>query len=73
MPWSTRALLQKGLGLEPADVYEISGMLDLRELTTIADLDVPHLQPRPWHPVQPPRLMPSDDGRTRRVRGHPGR
>ncbi len=60
MPWSTRALLQKGLGLEPADVYEISGMLDLRELTTIADLDVPHLQPRPWHPVQPPRLQPTD-------------
>ncbi len=60
MPWSTRALLQKGLGLEPGDVYEISGMLDLRELTTIADLDVAHLQPRQWFPVQPPRLQPTD-------------
>ena len=61
MPWSTRALLQKGLGLEPSDVYEIAGMLDLRELTTIADLDVPHLQPRPWHPVQPLSLKSVDD------------
>ena len=61
MPWSTRALLQKGLGLEPSDVYEIAGMLDLRDLTTIADLDVPHLQSRPWHPVQPQSLKSVDD------------
>ena len=61
MPWSTRALLQKGLGLEPSDVYEIAGMLDLRDLTTIADLDVPHLQPRPWHPMQPATLKSVDD------------
>src|SRR5690606_21585635 len=58
MPWHTRALLQKGLGLEPSDVYEVAGMLDLSALVAIADLDVPHLQPEPWHPVQPPRLVP---------------
>ncbi|MCY7418861.1 MAG: polyphosphate kinase 1 [Chloroflexi bacterium] len=61
MPWATRALLQKGLGLEAADVYEIAGMLDLRELTTIADLDVPELQSRPWHPLQPASLKSLDD------------
>ncbi len=61
MPWDTRSLLQKGLGLEATDVYEIAGMLDLRELTTIADLDVPDLQPRPWHPAQPPALKPIED------------
>lgn len=58
MPWRTRSLLQKGLALEQSDVYEIAGMLDLSALASIADLDVPHLQPRPWHPVQPPRLVP---------------
>jgi len=58
MPWRTRALLQKGLGLEATDVYEIAGTLDLSALVAIADLDVPHLQPEPWHPVQPPRLVP---------------
>ncbi len=61
MPWATRSLLQKGLGLEPSDVYEIAGMLDLRDLTTIADLDVPPLQPRPWHPMQPATLKSVDD------------
>lgn len=58
MPWHTRSLLQKGLGLEPSDVYEIAGMLDLSALGALADLDVPHLQPEPAHPVQPPRLVP---------------
>jgi polyphosphate kinase len=57
MPWHTRSLLQKGLGLEAADVYEIAGMVDLSSLVTIADLDVPHLQSEPFHPVQPPRLV----------------
>jgi polyphosphate kinase len=61
MPWDTRALLQKGLGLDASDVYEIAGMLDLRDLTTIADLDVPHLQPAPWHPVQPVSMRSVDD------------
>jgi polyphosphate kinase len=58
MPWHTRSLLQKGLGLEASDIYEIAGMLDLSSLVPIADLDVPHLQPPPFHPVQPPRLVP---------------
>jgi polyphosphate kinase len=60
MPHDTRALLQRGLGLEPQDVYEISGMLDLSALGTIADLDVPQLQPLPWQPVVPLRLLPPD-------------
>jgi polyphosphate kinase len=61
MPHDTRALLQRGLGLEPQDVYEISGMLDLTALGTIADLDVPQLQPHPWQPVVPVRLLPPDE------------
>ena len=56
MPHATRALLQRGLGLEPSNIYEIRGMLDLRGLDSIADLDIPELQPAPWTPVVPPRL-----------------
>jgi polyphosphate kinase len=60
MPHATRALLQRGLALEPQDVYEISGMLDLSALSPIADLDIPQLQPHPWQPVVPIRLTPPD-------------
>ncbi len=60
MPPATRALLQQGLTLESADVYEIAGMLDLTALNAVADLDAPHLQASPWQPVTPPRLVPAD-------------
>jgi polyphosphate kinase len=56
MPHETRSLLQRGLGLDAANVYEIRGMLDLRALESIAALDIPELQPEPWKPVTPPRL-----------------
>ncbi|MGH2466259.1 MAG: polyphosphate kinase 1, partial [Candidatus Limnocylindrales bacterium] len=61
LPAATRALLERGLGVRPADVYEISGMLDLTALTAIADLDLPSLQPHPWQPVTPVRLLPPDE------------
>jgi polyphosphate kinase len=61
MPHETRALLQRGLGLEPQDIYEISGMLDLTALAQVADLDRPDIQPRPWQPIVPPRLLPPDE------------
>jgi polyphosphate kinase len=61
MPPATRALLLRGLGVAKEDLYEVSGMLDLTALNTIADLDMPALQPPPWQPVTPPRLLPPDD------------
>ena len=60
MPHQTRALLMKGLQVQPQDVYEISGMLDLNALTEIAELDIPALHYDPWIPVTPPRLAPAD-------------
>jgi polyphosphate kinase len=60
MPHATRALLMRGLGVEQADVYELSGMLDLTALNEIADLDVAALHYPPARPVVPPRLVPSD-------------
>ena len=61
MPAATRTLLLRGLGLEEADSYEISGMLDLTGLWAIADLDRPDLKVAPWTPVTPPRLLPPDE------------
>jgi polyphosphate kinase len=61
MPAATRNLLQRGLGLEADDSYEIAGMLDLTALWRIADLDRPELRAEPWTPVTPPRLTPPDE------------
>ncbi|MFV2062798.1 MAG: polyphosphate kinase 1 [Chloroflexota bacterium] len=61
MSAETRALLQRGLSLDTADVYEIRGMLDLRGLESIAELDIPELQPEPWSPVTPLRLQPREE------------
>jgi polyphosphate kinase len=61
MPAETRSILRRGLALGAEDVYEISGMLDLRALETVADLDIPELQREPWHPVIPARLLPPDE------------
>ncbi|MEP7360029.1 MAG: polyphosphate kinase 1 [Chloroflexota bacterium] len=60
MPHATRQLLMRGLGIDAADVYEISGVLDLTALGAIAELDVPDLHLAPWQPVIPPRLVPPD-------------
>jgi polyphosphate kinase len=61
MPAATRTLLQRGLGLEADDSYEIAGMLDMTALWHIADLDRPELRAEPWTPVTPPRLVPPDE------------
>jgi polyphosphate kinase len=60
MPNPTRNLLMRGLQIEPHDVYEISGMLDLTALSGIAELDIAELHAIPWQPVVPPRLTPPD-------------
>jgi polyphosphate kinase len=61
MPHETRELLQRGLGLDPSNIYEIRGMLDLRGLESIANLDIPELQPTPWRGITPPRLVQRDE------------
>jgi polyphosphate kinase len=61
MPHETRALLQRGLGLDAANIYEIRGMLDLRGLESIANLDIPELQPEPWKPVITARLAQREE------------
>jgi polyphosphate kinase len=52
-----RGMLAAELGLdEHADVFETPGMLGLRDLMELVDLDFPALRDPPLHPVDHPRL-----------------
>jgi polyphosphate kinase len=48
--------LRTGLGVEPEQVYEIEGLLDLADLMQLTKLDRPDLKDEPWMPVTQPRL-----------------
>lgn len=55
-----RGMLAAELGLnERDDVFEIEGMLALRDLMELAAVDNPALHDPPHHPVDHPRLTPS--------------
>ncbi len=52
-----RGMLAAELGLdEDADVFEVTGMMAMRDLFEIAFLDIPQLHDEPHHPVDHPRL-----------------
>jgi polyphosphate kinase len=54
-----RGMLAAELGLdEQADVVDVDGMLALRDLMEIAQLDDPALHDAPHHPIDHPRLQP---------------
>ncbi len=57
MPEHDRRLLMRELGLQPDDVYEIDGLLNLADCALFADLDLAdHLYPA-WEPVVPRALQ----------------
>ena len=56
MPESIRTMLMQEMGLTTSDVYEVEGLLCLRDLFGLADLPVPELKDQPWSPVTPLRL-----------------
>ncbi|MDJ0863423.1 MAG: polyphosphate kinase 1 [Gammaproteobacteria bacterium] len=52
-----RGMLAAELGLdEHSDVFEVTGMMGMRDLFEIAFLDIPELHDEPHHPVDHPRL-----------------
>jgi polyphosphate kinase len=48
--------LKAGLGVDNDQVYTVSGMLDLSEVSQIAALDRPELKDEPWVPIIPTRF-----------------
>ncbi|HEY1419287.1 MAG TPA: polyphosphate kinase 1 [Candidatus Dormibacteraeota bacterium] len=49
-------LLTRELELQPADVYQAHGLLDLGSLSAVASLDRPDLKEESWTPTTQPRL-----------------
>lgn len=63
MPQANRQLLMRELGLQPDDVYQVDGLLDLTGCFQLADLNFPRLKYKPWEPVVPYRLL--QEGKTK--------
>src|SRR3982075_1542713 len=49
-------LLTRELELQPSDVYQSNGLLDLGSLVGLSHLDRPDLKEEPWTPTTQPRL-----------------
>jgi polyphosphate kinase len=49
-------LLTRELELQPSDVYQAAGLLDLSSLHALSSLDRPDLKEEPWTPTTQPRL-----------------
>jgi polyphosphate kinase len=60
MSEEVRTLLARELDLQPADVYDIVGPLDLTALWLMYGLDRPELKEEPYTPVTPARLSGTD-------------
>ena len=58
MSESLLARLREGLDVSPDLVYPVHGLLDLADLTEIAQLDRPDLKDEPWVPVTSSRFRP---------------
>src|SRR5947207_797315 len=50
-------LLTRELELQPSDVYQVDGPLDLSAVHALAQLDRPDLKEEPWTPTTQPRLQ----------------
>src|SRR5438128_12103958 len=50
-------LLTRELELQPSDVYQVDGPLDLSAVHALAQLDRPDLKEEPWPPTTQPRLQ----------------
>ena len=67
MPAIVRDLLREELELEPGDIWDVEGLLDLDGLFALADLPIAELRYQPWEPVTPLRL--SDGARPEALSG----
>jgi polyphosphate kinase len=56
MPESVRQTLIQGMKLTEKDIYEMEGLLGLKDLMALMSLRLSHLKDAPWVPVVPHRL-----------------
>jgi polyphosphate kinase len=63
MSTTMRERLISGLGVEPDQVYEVEGLIDLADAMEIASLDRPELKDDRWVPQTQPRLARTAPGR----------
>lgn len=62
MPESVRRMLMEEMKITEADVYELEGLLNLKDLFALTGFPLPELKDRPWTAVIPPRLRsPGED------------
>lgn len=66
MPADLKEGLMRELKVGSDRIYEINGLLNLRDLFFFLSLPLPELKDKPWTPLVPPRLKPvimlDDDG-----------
>lgn len=60
-PEAVRGMLVEELELEEKDVYEVDGLLGLKDLMSFLDLPLPELKDKVWTPQVPPHLRSSSD------------
>lgn len=56
-PDSIQRMLMEEMDLTEHDVYELEGLLNLRDLMSFLSLPLPELKDTPWSAVVPPRLQ----------------
>ncbi|OKH12359.1 RNA degradosome polyphosphate kinase [Fischerella major NIES-592] len=56
MPKSVRKMLMQEMELSASDIYEIDGLINLKDLMSFMALPLPELKDKPWIPVIPSRL-----------------
>lgn len=61
MPDHIREMLVQEMALDPVDVYDVEGILCLRDLMSFLDLPLPELKDSPWTAIKPARLRRVND------------
>ncbi|MBD1911419.1 MULTISPECIES: polyphosphate kinase 1 [unclassified Leptolyngbya] len=61
MPENIRQTLMEEMELVEGDIYEVEGLLNLKDLFALAGLPLPELKDEPWPPVLPARLRSPND------------
>jgi len=62
MPTDLREGLMQELQVAEEDIYELDGVLDLKDLFFFLSMPLPQLKDRPWSAVTPPRLKSVERG-----------